>query len=228
MHADGAPGSSARFIETHTARGLDARGVPHETCSPGALGAAASHRHPGRRSPGSSSVATWRCSPPAAWPLPPSPARSLRCAATSVGRCDRASSASTRPPACRHRPGPRGCPVCCAPTSSHQILDEPAPDAGVDRSRGHRPRRRRARAAVRLRAPRLGAVRARLDQVDLARRRLTVWGKGAKERVVPLSEPSAVRAGRMARRRSCRAPRQVAAVPGDAVGAVPQRGRQAA
>lgn len=32
-----------------------------------------------------------------------------------------------------------------------------------------------------------------LDQVDLSRRRLSVWGKGAKERAVPLSEPCAER-----------------------------------
>ena len=32
-----------------------------------------------------------------------------------------------------------------------------------------------------------------LDQVDLPRRRLSVWGKGAKERAVPLSEPCAAR-----------------------------------
>lgn len=32
-----------------------------------------------------------------------------------------------------------------------------------------------------------------LDHVDLSRRRLSVWGKGAKERAVPLSEPSAAR-----------------------------------
>lgn len=32
-----------------------------------------------------------------------------------------------------------------------------------------------------------------LDQVDLPRRRLSVWGKGAKERAVPLSEPCADR-----------------------------------
>ena len=30
-----------------------------------------------------------------------------------------------------------------------------------------------------------------LDQVDLDRRRLTVWGKGAKQRVVPLGDPAA-------------------------------------
>ena len=32
-----------------------------------------------------------------------------------------------------------------------------------------------------------------IDQVDLPRRRLSVWGKGSKERAVPLSEPSAER-----------------------------------
>ncbi len=32
-----------------------------------------------------------------------------------------------------------------------------------------------------------------LDQVDVPRRRVTVWGKGDKERAVPLSEPSAAR-----------------------------------
>ncbi len=32
-----------------------------------------------------------------------------------------------------------------------------------------------------------------LDQVELSRRRVTVWGKGAKQRAVPLSEPSAQR-----------------------------------
>jgi len=32
-----------------------------------------------------------------------------------------------------------------------------------------------------------------LDQVELPRRRVTVWGKGAKQRAVPLSEPSAQR-----------------------------------
>lgn len=35
-----------------------------------------------------------------------------------------------------------------------------------------------------------------LDQVDLGRRRLTVWGKGAKQRVVPLGEPAAAALGR--------------------------------
>ena len=32
-----------------------------------------------------------------------------------------------------------------------------------------------------------------LDQVELSRRRVTVWGKGSKQRAVPLSEPSAQR-----------------------------------
>jgi len=32
-----------------------------------------------------------------------------------------------------------------------------------------------------------------VDQVDIPRRRVTVWGKGAKQRAVPLSEPSAQR-----------------------------------
>lgn len=35
-----------------------------------------------------------------------------------------------------------------------------------------------------------------VDDVDLARRRLTVWGKGSKERVVPLGDPSARRLAR--------------------------------
>lgn len=34
-----------------------------------------------------------------------------------------------------------------------------------------------------------------VDRADVPRRRLSVWGKGAKERVVPLSEPSAERLG---------------------------------
>ena len=53
------------------------------------------------------SVATWRCSPPAG--AGPWPARSLRCAGTSRGRCGPGSSASTPPQGCRRPPGPHGC-----------------------------------------------------------------------------------------------------------------------
>ena len=52
-----------------------------------------------------------------------------------------------------------------------------------------------------------------VDDLDLARRRVTVWGKGARQRSVPLSEPgaragAAVVRGRSARRSWARAPRR--------------------
>jgi integrase/recombinase XerC len=71
----------------------------------------------------------------------------------------------------------------------HQLLDEPAP------STGHDPVRTIRDDAILeilygsgLRVSELCDLD--LDSVDLSRHRLVVWGKGAKQRVVPLSEAS--------------------------------------
>jgi site-specific recombinase XerD len=55
-----------------------------------------------------------------------------------------------------------------------------------------------------------------LDQVDLPRRRLSVWGKGAKERAVPLSEPCADRLTAWLRSGRAAHLERVPAVPTDA------------
>ena len=137
------------------------------------------------------------------------PQGARRCAATSGGRCARASSRWTRPPGCRHRAGPARLPACAARRR-----------AGTD------PRRSLTRAAGGvdpLVAARDDAVLELLygsglrvselcgldiDQVDLPRRRLSVWGKGSKQRAVPLSEPSAARLSTWLAQRSRRAPRR--------------------
>ena len=72
----------------------------------------------------------------------------------------------------------------------HQLLDEPRPETVVDD-----PLAARDDAVLEvlygsgLRVSELCGLD--LDSVDLGRRRLTVWGKGAKQRAVPLSEASA-------------------------------------
>ena len=86
----------------------------------------------------------------------------------------------------------------------HQLLDEPRPSAAEVRrgaSAGdlapvEQARRWRDDAVVEvlygsgLRVAELCGLR--IDDLDLAGGRVTVWGKGAKQRTVPLSEPSVV------------------------------------
>ena len=86
----------------------------------------------------------------------------------------------------------------------HQLLDEPRPSAAEVRrgaSAGdlapvEQARRWRDDAVVEvlygsgLRVAELCGLR--IDDIDLAGGRVTVWGKGAKQRTVPLSEPSIV------------------------------------
>lgn len=74
-----------------------------------------------------------------------------------------------------------------------QLLDEPSPQLPDTGS----PQRARDDAVLEvlygsgLRVSELCGLD--VDAVDLPRRRLSVWGKGAKERAVPLSEPAAAR-----------------------------------
>lgn len=74
----------------------------------------------------------------------------------------------------------------------HQILDEPA--SGHDGQGAPPERELRDRTIMEvlygsgLRVSELCGIR--IGDVDLARARLTVWGKGSKQRVVPLSQPS--------------------------------------
>lgn len=74
----------------------------------------------------------------------------------------------------------------------HQILDEPAPVPNCEEAPPERELRDRSIMEVLygsgLRVSELCGLR--IGDVDLGRARLTVWGKGSKQRVVPLSRPS--------------------------------------
>ncbi len=77
----------------------------------------------------------------------------------------------------------------------HQLLDEPAPVAAADPERDCRDDAvLEVLYGSGLRVSELCGLD--LSSVDLPRRRLTVWGKGAKERLVPLGEPAAAAVAR--------------------------------
>ena len=94
------------------------------------------------------------------------------------GRPDRGLSAPRGEAACR---------ACCASDELASCCSTSPSDGPPTRSHGRRtPRRRRARAALRQRvcgSP--SCAGCGLDDVDLRRRRVIVWGKGAKQRRVP-------------------------------------------
>lgn len=83
-------------------------------------------------------------------------------------------------------------PRVLAADELHQILDEPAHDPHGERTQPDRALRDRTIMEVLygsgLRVSELCGLR--VGDVDLRRARLTVWGKGSKQRVVPLSPPS--------------------------------------
>ena len=112
-------------------------------------------RRPRRASTACTCGATWRPSGRGSWPGPPSPARRPRCAATSPGRSGRVASAPIRPARCAPRRAAGRLP---------RVLSErgggvAARRAGRDARRPARPGR--ARAPLRGRAARLGALRPR-------------------------------------------------------------------
>ncbi|MEZ5238598.1 MAG: tyrosine recombinase [Microthrixaceae bacterium] len=91
---------------------------------------------------------------------------------------------------------PRGAarlPRVLSPDELHQVLEEPA-GAGAE-ARHDTPRELRDRTLLEVlygsgvRVSELCGLRA--EDVDLPRRRITVWGKGSRQRVVPLSRPAA-------------------------------------
>ena len=105
----------------------------------------------------------------------------------------------------------------------HQLLDEPvpviAPGATAQDQQRHEARRWRDDAVVEvlygsgLRVAELCGLR--VEDLDLDQGRVRVWGKGAKQRMVPLSEPSVV-----ALRRWIASGRQTLAAPTDANGLI--------
>ena len=146
-----------------------------------------------------------RRSRPANSPSEPLPARSRRFVATTRSCASAVTSTSIPPLRCVPRQGRRGCRACSSTARSPRCSISEARSSDSEPRVASPPRRRRARGAVRQRRPGRRAV--------LARRRLrsispptaiTVWGKGGKERRVPLSAPAveALRrlAGRSARR----------------------------
>ena len=106
--------------------------------------------------------------------------------------CRRTGVLGDRPhrPACRAPPGEAGCPGCCATTSSKVLLDQPGARVDDDPPHVRLPRRRGARVLYGsgLRVAELCGLR--LDDLDLVGRSVRVWGKGSKQRVVPLSAPA--------------------------------------
>ena len=85
----------------------------------------------------------------------------------------------------------------------HQLLDEP-PAAATTDPVARRPRRRRARAPLRQRPPGGGALRPAASATSTSPGAVvTVWGKGSKQRRVPLSAPAVAAVRRLARR-ACR------------------------
>ncbi len=109
-----------------------------------------------------------------------------------VAPADAASSPTTPPARCTRRAATVGCPRVLKAGELDALLDDAA---GAGRRRPGAdppPRRRRARAALRQRPAGRRAVRARprLD-VDVGQRLVVVWGKGSKQRRVPLSRAAA-------------------------------------
>ena len=146
--------------------------------------------------------ATSPTSPPAAMPGAPSPGGRQPCGATSAG-CDAPGRSRPTPPWASAPPGRRA----PAPGVAPRRAARPA-----RRSVGHRGRRRGRARGLRddavlevlygsgLRVAELCALD--VGDVDIARRRLTVWGKGSKQRAVPLGEPAADGRRALAPRRS--------------------------
>jgi hypothetical protein len=151
--------------------------------------------------------ATSPTSPTGRWRLAPWPGGPPRCGATSGGRCAPAGSPPTPPSGCGPRGAPVACPRCSSTTSSTSSSRRVRPeqpsqgDGGdVDPTRvAHGTLRDRgdARAPLRQRPARVGAVRAPAARPRPRSTTVRVMGKGAKERIVPMSDPSvaAVRAG---------------------------------
>ena len=146
-------------------------------------------------------------SPPA-----PSPGGPRRCAATSAGRSAPAGSPSDPTLGLRAPRGTGRLPKILHDEQLHQLLDEPPARSPAPTRHGragarsaHRARDLRDQAVLEmlygsgLRVSELCGLR--LGDLDLAGRRVTVWGKGSKQRMVPLSEPSVAALARLARRR---------------------------
>ena len=162
-------------------------------------------------------------SPPGGTPGARSPARRRHCGATSGG-----CGAPARSPTTHGGPqAPQGearLPRVLRPDELATCSTSRAP-AAPTAAPATVPRRRRARAALRQRAARRRAVRRSTSTTSTWHRgAVRVWGKGGKQRAVPLSEPAVDAAAALARRRP------VATLVTEAIaggGAVPQPARPA-
>ena len=107
--------------------------------------------------------------------------------AERTGVCSTDPSGSLRSPS-----GGARLPRVLRADELHQLLESPA-----DRAAEPPPPERDLRDRVVLEVLYGSGLRVselcglRIDDVDLARRRLTVWGKGSRQRIVPLSDPAA-------------------------------------
>ena len=187
------------------------RTAPTFARSPSGARAATSIRR--RRSPARPSVATWPTSRHVASPGARWRARLQPCGAITGGRSAWSWSPPIRRAGCRCVAAAGGCPACSIERELNGLLDAAAPDDEPDW------RRRRDDAVLELLygcGLRVGELCGlQVSALSLATSSATVWGKGAKERRVPLSEPAvrrcvvACRAGRCrARRMRRRAVRQ--------------------
>ena len=181
----------------HLGRPRHGDGLPPRRRRLRRLGRAAGARRPRRRSTARRCAATSPTSPRAACAR-----RTIARKASSLrryfdwlrrtGRLD--GRPLGRPAAPRRRAV--ACPGCCTTTRSRRCSTTPRPPPPTTR-------RRCAAATTRCSSCSTAAASAcrelcglRPDDLDLDRRRVTVWGKGSKQRVVPMSAPGRRRRSR--------------------------------
>ena len=140
---------------------------------------------------GSRCVATWPISPLAATRPAAGPGRLRPCGATSAGSITRARCPTIRPVPCGRREGTAACRACW-PRPSWRYCWTRRPQSAAEE-----PLARRLRDDAVLEVLYGGGLRVGelcgldLPDVALRTRTLTVWGKGGKQRQVPLGQPAA-------------------------------------
>ena len=134
------------------------------------------------------------------------------------GWCERTGLTTTDPSAGLRAPsGAARLPRVLRADELHQLLDEPPAADDPDERQTRDDAVLEVLYGSGLRVSELCSLD--LDSLDLTRGRLTVWGKGAKQRIVPLSEPAQVALARWVRGDRARFLERVGAE-GDAGGAL--------
>ena len=128
-------------------------------------------------------------------------ARRRRCVVTSRGSCARAASRSTPRPVSTRRRASRACPECFEATSCKVLLDEPPAviDADDDAIRLRDDAVLELLYGSGLRVAELCGLSP--ADLDCPSSTVTVWGKGSKQRKVPMSEPAVEAVSALARGR---------------------------